>query len=183
MKESQPDYSVFWVPAQSGVSFEQAYTEIARQLDINIKVDEDLGMSVRRYLESEKAKKWLLIIDNADDIEILFRSSDELSRIHSYLPESDNGLVLFTTRSRKVAMTAAGRDVLSLHKMSEEEATEFLNKTLIDARQPPDEATVKDLLKELAYLPLAIAQAAHYLNENQMPIQRYVALLRNTEKT
>ncbi|KAI1166890.1 hypothetical protein F5B18DRAFT_648300 [Nemania serpens] len=182
VKESQLDYSVFWVPAQSGVSFEQAYTEMARQLDIPVKVDEGLRKSVRRYLESEKAGKWLLIIDNADDMETLLGSSDKIGGIYDYLPESDNGLVLFTTRSRKVAVAAAGRDILDLHEMSEGEATEFLNKTLIDAEQPQDEATVNDLLKELAYLPLAIAQAANYLNENQMPIQKYLGLLRNTEQ-
>jgi tetratricopeptide (TPR) repeat protein len=34
----------------------------------------------------------------------------------------------------------------------------------------------------LAHLPLAIAQAAAYLNRNSTPIQKYLRLLRNTEK-
>ncbi|KAI0533048.1 hypothetical protein GGR58DRAFT_506777 [Xylaria digitata] len=49
---------------------EQAYAEIARRLDIQIKDDKDVKVSVRRYLESERAGRWLLIVDNADDTEI-----------------------------------------------------------------------------------------------------------------
>ncbi|KAI0452034.1 hypothetical protein F5B21DRAFT_355977 [Xylaria acuta] len=182
VKDNQHDYSIFWVPAQSDESFEEAYTEMARRLDVEVRHDEDLKGSVRRYFESERAGKWLLIVDNADDMEILFRSPDKPSGIDKHLPESDNVVTLFTTRSREVAVAVAETDVIDLHEMSKEEASEFLNKTLIDKKLLQDETTTQELVQELTCLPLAIAQAAAYLNQKQIPIKKYLALLRNTEK-
>ncbi|KAI3343365.1 hypothetical protein F4824DRAFT_493613 [Ustulina deusta] len=182
VKDNQPDYSVFWVPALSDGSFDQAYTEMARRLDIRIKDGEDLKACVRRYLELEMAGKWLLIVDNADDHDIVFGSPDSPGSIEAYLPESDNGLTVFTTRSREVAVAVAGSDVVDLDEMSVEEATEFLEKTLINKQLLQDKATTGELFQELTYLPLAIAQAAAYLNQNQMSIQKYLELLQNTEQ-
>ncbi|KAI0549182.1 hypothetical protein F4679DRAFT_584757 [Xylaria curta] len=180
--ENQSDYSIFWVPAQSDESFEKAYVEMARQFKIQVKVNEDVKEAVRRYLESEQAEKWLLIVDNADDTAIFFGSPDKPGGIGKYLPERDNGLTLFTTRSREVAVAIAGSDVIDLHEMSKEEATEFMNKTLVDKELLQDEAIVEELVQDLTCLPLAIAQAAAYLNQNQMPIKKYLGLLRNTEQ-
>ncbi|KAI0184731.1 hypothetical protein EV127DRAFT_443312 [Xylaria flabelliformis] len=180
--DNQLDYSIFWVPAQSDESFEKAYVEMARRLKIQVKVDEDLKEAVRRYLESEQSEKWLLIVDNADDMAIFFGSSDKPGGICKYLPERDNGLTLFTTRSREVAVAIAGSDVIDLHEMSKEEATEFMNKTLIDKELLQDEAITEELVQDLTCLPLAIAQAAAYLNQNQMPIKKYLGLLRSTEQ-
>ncbi|KAI0537281.1 hypothetical protein GGR58DRAFT_527494 [Xylaria digitata] len=182
VKNNQPDYSVFWVPVLGHASFEQAYAEIARRLDIQIKDDEGLKVSVRRYLESERAGKWLLVVDNADDTEIVFGSSNMPGGIYKYLPESDNGLTLFTTRSREVAVAVAGSEVVDLHNMSVEEATGFFEKALIDKQLLQDRAITEELLQELTCLPLAIAQAAAYLNQHQMSIRRYLALLRATEQ-
>ncbi|KAI8944499.1 hypothetical protein F4801DRAFT_599698 [Xylaria longipes] len=182
VKDNQPDYSIFWVPAQTDESFEKAYREMARRLDIQVKDDEDLKELVRRYLESEEAKKWLLIVDNADDMDILFGSPNKPSGIDEYLPTSDNVLTVFTTRSREVSRAVAGRDVIDLHKMSVEEATEFLEKALANKQQLQDKASMEELCRELTCLPLAIAQAAAYLDQNQMPIKKYLALLRNTEQ-
>jgi tetratricopeptide (TPR) repeat protein len=182
VKETKPDYSVFWAPALSDGSFEQAYTEIARRLNIQPKDNEDLRESVRRYLELEYGRKWLMIVDNADDKEILLGSPDKPGSIDQYLPESDNGLILFTTRSRELAVAVAGSDIVTLHEMSVEEATEFLKRTLVNKQLLQNKATTEELFHELTYLPLAIAQAAAYLNQNQMSIRKYVTLLRSTEQ-
>ncbi|TGJ83296.1 hypothetical protein E0Z10_g5439 [Xylaria hypoxylon] len=182
VKETKPNYSVFWVPALSDSSFEQAYTAMARRLNIQIKADKDLKVSVRQHLESEKAGQWFLIVDNADDPEILFGSLDKPAGIYEYLPKSDNGLILFTTRSRAVAVAVATSDVIDLHEMNIREATEFLKTTLINKQLLEDKATLEELFQELTHLPLAIAQAAAYLNQTQMSTKKYLALLRNTER-
>lgn len=183
VKDSQPEYSVFWVPALSDESFEQAYVEMARLLDIQINKDEDLKVTIRRYLESETAGNWFLIVDNADDTDILFGPSDQPGGIYEYLPKSDNGRVLFTTRSRDVAVATAGSDVIDLHEMSPEEATRLFEKALGQKQQLQDETILDELLQELTYLPLAVAQAAAYLNRNQMSIKKYLALLQGTEQS
>ncbi|RWA04980.1 hypothetical protein EKO27_g10126 [Xylaria grammica] len=152
VKESEPDYSVFWVPALSHATFEQAYSEIAKRLSIQAKGNEDLNDSVRKYPESERAGKWLLIVDNADDMETLFASSDNPGGIHKYLPTSNNGLAVFTARSRQVAVDVGGSNVVDLHKMSVEEATEFLGKSPINKQLLQKTATGTTLIQK--YLEL-----------------------------
>ncbi|RYP81323.1 hypothetical protein DL769_002052 [Monosporascus sp. CRB-8-3] len=181
VKDNQPEYSVFWVPALSDGSFDQAYAEVARRLEIRIDKD-DPKESLQRYLSSEASGKWLLIVDNADDAELLFESSEKPGGLYEYLPDSENGITLFTTRSRKVAVSAAGCDVFDLQEMDEQEATSFLEKTLIQKQLLQDKATVRRLLQDLTYLPLAITQAVAYLNCNQTPIHNYLELLRGTEE-
>ncbi len=55
-KKHRPKFSVFWVPALSKATFEQAFTAMARELPIQSGgEDDDLKESVRRYLSSEAA--------------------------------------------------------------------------------------------------------------------------------
>jgi hypothetical protein len=71
-KHNKPDHSVFWVPALSAATFEQAYVEIARVLRVKKRSEEeDLKELVRRHLSSDAAGPWLLILDNADDMEMV----------------------------------------------------------------------------------------------------------------
>jgi hypothetical protein len=182
-KKNRPEYSVFWVPALSKGSFEQAYTEIAKVLAIGKSTEiEDIKESVRRYLSSQRAGPWLLVVDNADDMDVLFETSDTLGSIGEYLPESENGVILFTTRSREVAGSVAGSNMVELQEMDPKEATSFLEKSLFQKDLLRDDAATAELLTELTHLPLAITQAAAYLNRNQVSIADYLGLLRGTEQ-
>ncbi|KAL8376638.1 hypothetical protein RB595_007648 [Gaeumannomyces hyphopodioides] len=182
-KQHRPEYSIFWVPVLSGATFEQAYNEIAKKLRLqDVATDEDPKDSVRRYLSSEAAGPWLLIVDNADDADLLFGSPDMPSGLADYLPESEDGLVLFTTRSREVAVSVAGSDVVELFEMDPQEAADYLEKLLIRKDLLRDEGESTKLLKELTYLPLAITQAAAYLNTIQVSIAEYLKLLRGTDQ-
>ncbi|RYP47089.1 hypothetical protein DL768_006816 [Monosporascus sp. mg162] len=177
----QPKYSVFWVSAMSGPAFEQAYTEIARKLPIQKGSEaEDPKESLRRYLSSDAAGLWLLIVDNADNADILFGNSD-ICGITEYLPESESGLTLFTTRSRDIALSVTGGEMVELHEMSLQEAKSIFEKSLVQKDLVNDTATT-ELMDELTYLPLAITQAAAYLNRNEISIAEYLRLLRGTEK-
>ena len=182
VRDDLPDYSVFWVSALGLASFEQAYTEMARQLEIPIKPKEDPKEAVRRYLESDTAGKWLLIVDNADDKEVIFGPSDKPGGIYEYLPESESGLTVFTTRTREVAVAVVETDMIELNEMSTEEATGFFEKAIFDKKLLRDRKMTKELFQELTFLPLAISQAAAYLNQNQTSIERYLELLRSTEQ-
>ncbi|KAI1774882.1 TPR-like protein [Hypoxylon cercidicola] len=183
VKDNHPDFSVLWMPALSNESFDQAYMELARRLAIPMNKGEDPKESVRRYLTLESTGKWLLIVDNADSYELLFGPSDKPGGINMYLPQSDNSLILFTTRVREVAVAAVGSDVIDLHKMDLEEAASCLEKMLIQKELLQNETEVKKLLRELTCLPLAISQAAAYLNRNQMTVKKYLGLLRGNEQS
>ena len=183
VKERWPTYSIYWVPAISAETFEQAYREIATQCSIALNpTEEDPKESVRRYLNSGLAGKWLLIVDNADDQEILFGASGEVGGVTSYLPESENGLTLFTTRHREIAVSLAGSEIIEIPEMDYQEAESFLTRSLTQKDLLDDRAAATELLNELAFLPLAIAQAAAYLNAIQISIREYLSLLRSTEQ-
>jgi hypothetical protein len=121
-------------------------------------------------------------VDNADDMDMFFGSSDEPGGIDQYLPESESGRTLFTTRSRKAALSVARHDVIELHEMGSQEAMSLLEKSIHRKDLLDTEAPVADLLRELTYLPLAIVQAAAYLDMNPVSISKYLGLLRGTEQ-
>ena len=182
-KESMPGFSVIWLPALSDESFEQACAEIARKFAIQKTADdEDPRETVRQHLSSETAGKWLLIVDNADDAELLFGRPGKPGGINEYLPSSEEGLVLFTTRSQEIAVSVAGPDVVNLDEMDPQEAKELWEELLIRKDPLRNEALTTKLLRELTYLPLAISQAAAYINIKKVPIAEYLELLHGTEQ-
>lgn len=61
--------------------------------------------------------------------------------------------------------------------MEEHEAIELLGRSLINRSLLEDRKSVAELLSILAYLPLAIAQVAAYLNVRKTSVAEYVRLL------
>jgi tetratricopeptide (TPR) repeat protein len=182
-KKHRSEFSIFWVPVLSNATFEEAFTAMAKKLPIQSGGEgNDVKESVQRYLSSEAAGPWLLVVDNADDGDVLFGSADRPGGINKYLPESNHGFTLFTTRSREVAVSAAGIDVIELDKMDPAEAAAFLENSLIQKDMVLDKAATTELLEELTYLPLAITQAAAYINIKQLPLVEYLELLRGTQQ-
>ncbi|KAJ5151400.1 uncharacterized protein N7482_010652 [Penicillium canariense] len=176
VKAHVPDCSIFWAPALSLESFEQACAQIAKELQIYQNADGESAMEmVHRQLSSDKAGKWLFIVDNADDVDLL---SDELDQ---HFPASKNGVTLLTTRSREVAMSFAGRHIVELQKMTIEEGIAFLTKIVGEESLCGKESTIQ-LLEELNFLPLAISQAAYYICRNDGTTTRYLEIMQKTEK-
>jgi tetratricopeptide (TPR) repeat protein len=182
VKERWPEYSVLWVPALSMESFEQACLGVARALRIPQAAggDEDIKEVVQQCLSSSRAGRWLLVVDNADDPDILF-GAGQSKGIVDYLPKSETGVVVYTTRTPEVAEETRG-DVIELGAMDRQDAVAFLTKLLTRKELLRDDTTLTELLDELTYLPLAIAQAAAYLNRNCMSVAKYLQLLRSTEQ-
>ncbi|KAF2466110.1 uncharacterized protein BDR25DRAFT_269263 [Lindgomyces ingoldianus] len=186
-REKYPDCAVFWVPVTNVKGMLEAYLEIGHQLHIpNIEKErEDVQKLVQHRLGQEGFGKWLLVFDNADDIDMWTDKADNTlgsKRRIDYLPKSKHGSILFTTRSRKAAIKLAGRNVVSVGEMDYPMAKALLEKSLIDQDLLIDDQASTDLLQKLTYLPLAIVQAAAYINENQISLSEYAALLDDTEQ-
>jgi tetratricopeptide (TPR) repeat protein len=182
VKERWSEYSIFWLPALSIESFEQACISIARALRIQQAADsnEDVKEVVQQHLSSSRAGRWLLVVDNADDANIFF-GTEQSKGIIDYLPESETGVIVYTTRTPEVAELTRG-DVIELGDMDQQDAVAFLTKSLRKKDLLFNNVTTTELLDELTYLPLAIAQAAAYLNRNCMSVAKYLQLLRSTEQ-
>ena len=78
-RESDPDCSIFWLPATNVESLQHAYLEAGEQLGISGINEEqtDVKKLVQDRLSQESAGRWLLIFDNADDIEIWIKKDGD----------------------------------------------------------------------------------------------------------
>ena len=176
---------VLWVPAINRESFELAYRDIGIRLRIPGVHDDnaDVKRLVQETLSSENVDRWLMIVDNADDHEVLFGATTDdpkSSPLIDFLPHNDNGTVLFTTRSRKMAVTLAQTNVIELTDMTENEARSLLANLLTNQVLLDDEAAIHHLLEILARLPLAIVQAAAFMNNNDVSVANYISYFRDT---
>ena len=185
-REVSPNCSIFWIPAVNPATFEQVYLQIGHLLNIHgiAEKNADVKQLIKTRLSQESSGQWLLILDNADDIDVLYKKGygdNESLALIDYLPSSRYGSIVFTTRNRKAAVKQAGGNVVKVYEMDQADAKKILEKTLIQKHiLKENKATVK-LLELLAYLPLAIVQAVAFINENEISISSYIALYENGE--
>ncbi|EXL69045.1 hypothetical protein FOPG_14955 [Fusarium oxysporum f. sp. conglutinans race 2 54008] len=176
------NYSVIWIPALSMASFEQACSKMISKFGIEQTNGENPKETFKRFLSSEKAGKWFLIIDNADHIDTLYGTAEAPGGIDEFIPDCEHGYILYTTRSREVAVSVAQNNVVKLSEMDDEDAKALLQSSLIEKDQMQDTALIDKLLHKLAYLPLAITQASAYMKVNEISVNEYLRLLQNNEQ-
>jgi tetratricopeptide (TPR) repeat protein len=175
---------VFWVPALSQESFELAYREIARYLRIpGISAENaDIIALVKETLSSGISGDWLMIVDNADDLSIMSettKSGPAPVQLIDCIPNSNQGTVLFTTRSKDIAKVLTQDSTLGLDDLSQTEARQLLARRVTKQAFLGSEKAVDELLETLAYLPLAIVQAAAFINNNRITVSEYTALFQH----
>ncbi|KAF2205669.1 hypothetical protein GQ43DRAFT_445853 [Delitschia confertaspora ATCC 74209] len=172
MKQRKPTRAIFWVPVISRESFEQAYRDIGKLLRIPGIADEkaDAKQLVKAKLSDEGFGQWLMIVDNANDVSVLFNPLEEganADRPIEYLPHSCKGSIIFTIRTRELQTSW----LRVLKKRLFQEYQHLLQ----------DRKVVDELLEMLTFLALAIAQAAALLEkhkEAEKMHQEALALLR-----
>ncbi|EHA26118.1 hypothetical protein ASPNIDRAFT_36453, partial [Aspergillus niger ATCC 1015] len=136
-KSREIEQSVWMIPFRRNPryeSVEQAYMNIASKLRMTDIKPAEVKEKVKAYLSLENDMGMWSTNDTTDTV------------LTDFLPESEQGHILFTTRSRKVAVKLASSHVITL-----------------------------------AFLPLAITQAAAYINENSIGLSDYLQLLRDQE--
>ncbi|MCJ1252082.1 hypothetical protein MMC30_009320 [Trapelia coarctata] len=181
-RERNPKASVFWLHG-SADRFLQAYREIARKMDIPL-VNGDVLDLVTEWFNDAGSRQWLLIIDNADDASTFFESRSastqgrrDLKPLARYLPHSNNGSILITTRDSRVGERLCNREKsIPVLPMKEAEAEALLRSKISEDAWAEGDA--RELIKELAYLPLAITQAAAFISENNETMPGYLRVLR-----
>ncbi len=120
------------------------------------------------WLQSIGKWKWFLILDNVDDAKFLVDTQPDgsgsgLKPLQEYLPQSLNGSILITTRSREAAKKLVVlRNIIAVEPMSQADALILFEKKLGTQK---DSADVAALASALEYMPLAIIQATAYISE------------------
>lgn len=188
--EDNPRSHIFWVYAANFALFEQAYRDMARRLKLcgpdDRKVDPCQLFS--RWLDEEEEASWLLILDNADSADLFITrtasivaetSTNTLEPLIRFLPKrlAAKNQLLVTTRSRIVGEELAGEaECIAVQPFSPEESKHLFKSKLKKRKvRLPDHDLSERLLEVLAFIPLAITQAAAFINQTTMSIQDYLA--------
>ena len=196
VRDESPTTWVFWVHAGTQARFEEGYQRIAEvtRMDGWDNPKADVLRLVCRWLCDESNGQWVMIIDSADDSEVFFlpltRSQAHRTDILDqavesfidFLPQSPNGSILITSRSRDVAfrLTRSYTSVVEVKPMDECDALALLQKKL-DCSADKDNSI--KLVQYLDYMPLAITQAAAYIQGRapRMTISQYLDEIRRSD--
>lgn len=196
-REAFPDAWVFWVHAGSAAALENDFRKIAQAL--RLPRWDEAGTHILKivydWLCDEENGRWVMIIDNADDIAVFTApppcgpgGSQEPStepnlttpQIRDYLPKSCLGTILITSRAKDVAFELTGNAnyYIQLQEMTEEEAMKLLT---IKLRGTHTESDKLELIKLLEYMPLAISQAAAYISQ-RAPLVTISSYIKSLQK-
>ncbi|CAM1503560.1 Fc.00g011510.m01.CDS01 [Cosmosporella sp. VM-42] len=180
--QEETDLSVFWVHASTAERFTDGYVSIAKTCGISDCHHNDLQLleKVKIWLSSScRQQPWLMIVDNADDIDVFQETEQDGSlrdRMAKFIPESPNGAILFTTRNIEVAADLApGRHLIYVEEPSPEECVNLMKGRLpIGIYEDED---LGRLAEELGYLPLALVQATAYVKKKSLSVSQYLQSL------
>ena len=164
------DYqAVLWAHAESVEVLTSSYTEMATLLNLPVKDAQEQAMiiqGVKAWLQNHR--DWLLILDNADELDIL----------PAFLPPRLGGHVIITTRA-----VAPGRFAqrMIVATFPQEQGILFLLRRAglialnADASQvpPEDQALAQQITQEVGGLPLALDQIGAYLETTGCSLAAY----------
>ena len=179
---------MFWVHASNAARFEQSCQEIADCVKIPGRQDPKANIFklVHDWLRGSKGQ-WMLILDNVDDAKFLVdtqpHDSGSASKpLREYLPQSQNGSILITTRSREAALKLVEPcDVIAVDPMDEAHALVLFEKKL---GVQEDSNDIAELAGALEFMPLAIVQAAAYISERapRCSVRQYLEQFRKSDR-
>ena len=168
--------AVLWARSDSETLL-SSFAELSAVLELPERLERDQNQvvsSVRHWLE--KHDSWLLIFDNADNPALIF----------DLLPGRLRGAVLLTTRSQA---TGPHIQKIKLGRLSRDAATRFLlnrintAQDLLPERQNPQAQELAGALwEDMDGLPLALDQAAAYMEETDCTLGDYLGLFKTNRK-
>jgi tetratricopeptide (TPR) repeat protein len=149
---------VWWVDAEDPSTFPIQLGTLAVELGIASIAESNIALEFVKA-ELRRRTRWLMIFDNAEDMD----------KVRRALP-SGSGHVLITTRRSGFGSFGP---VLDLNTLKRSEALELLRRRVASI----DDSAADELAEELGDLPLALAQAAAYMEETSTPPDTYLTLL------
>jgi len=186
------------VYAANDSRFVQGYRDISRQLRLPGHEDAqvDTCKLVSDWLDGDDHDaQWLLILDNADDADLFLpraravASAAELGTntrsLMDYLPRRLHATrsMMVTTRNRDIGENLGeGEACIEVGPFSVDEAQVLLRSK---ARRPidgSDDGATQTLVEVLGRIPLAISQAAAYMNRNSMDVRKYLTALKKDQQ-
>ena len=165
--------AVLWVPADTREALVGKLAEFAALLGLPNHTDPNQlrqAKDVKQWLETQKKLTWLVIFDNVDD----------LAMVAEFLPTTGRGAILLTTRAHAVGNHLKK---IELEKLSLKESVEFLLGRIgkkgyagLNAFTETERPAAEYLCSLMDGLPLALDQAAAYIEEHRCTLAEYVSL-------
>ncbi|KAK3364216.1 P-loop containing nucleoside triphosphate hydrolase protein, partial [Lasiosphaeria hispida] len=190
-----PDKWVFWVHAGTQARVDEGFGTIADAVKLpgRNQPKADIPQLVYSWLSNERNGKWIMILDSADDHDVFYNANNthgptmgdarDRRPFATYLPQSRNGSIVVTTRVRDLAFRLTGRcqNMIDVGPMAQTDALTLLGKKL---GSPADLGVAADLVEALDLVPLAISQAAAYIQARapRTSPEKYLAEFRENER-
>ncbi|KAE8364466.1 nucleoside phosphorylase domain-containing protein [Aspergillus caelatus] len=140
-----PMRSVFWIRSLNLKSVDQAFLNIGEQLGMKNAKATNVKTWVKAYLSSKKAGSWLLIIDDANNPDMWICSKSSSPALTTFLPQNQDGFILFTTRNQQLATKLAGPDIMRVSEIDNVAAIKLLHRSLVQDTLLTDETSVYTL--------------------------------------
>lgn len=188
-KRHSEERNIFWVRANNLENMKTGYLAIARVFKLNLEQPQpDVLLIVKKLLETADSLPWLLVLDDVDDKESMLASGTNGVKLMDYIPRSQYGQVLMTTRDSRIVglldgLVIPAQNGIRIGPMPIDEALSLFQRCL--RRELIQEATQEQcqaFLEMLEGLPLALVQAASFMREEEAPIHEFIALYRDVER-
>lgn len=153
------DYELgWWVPAERPELIPNHLARLAEAM--GLRVDSDLARAVEHVLAVlRRQTRWLLVFDNAEDPQAL----------RPFLPGSGGHVVITTRRAGFASMSS----VLEVDVLERAESLALLHRRIPVLTHQQSQ----QLAELLGDLPLALEQAAAYLDTTKLPVTEYLTLI------
>jgi hypothetical protein len=149
---------IWWIRSEDSATLASDYSSLAQALDLPEKDAADQPViieAVKHYMEQQQ--NWLLIFDNTADPAL----------IKNFIPQSNTGHVLVTSRNPNWRGTA---NLLSVQILEHKESIDFLLKRTGQT----DTKAAGALADALGDLPLALEQAGAYIEAARTSLSSYL---------
>ncbi|XDG05458.1 hypothetical protein ABKA04_005073 [Annulohypoxylon sp. FPYF3050] len=169
---------ILWATADTRLKLDQAYASFATALGIQSSDGQSSADQVKgdvKKLLCNIDKPWLLVLDNVDDPKL----------VASFLPSTNKGSILLTTRNTSPMFTSAKRTFVIETLNADDSLDLFLSQLALDeGRDEPTEdevALTQSICKELGGLPLAITQVVGFLVNAGCTLEEVHEIFQNRE--
>ena len=170
--------AVLWARADSPDLLRSDFLTIAALLNLPQRSEQDQSLVVKAVLRwFDSHEKWLLILDNADQLET----------VSEFIPSAGKGHVLLTTRAHSTG-TIAQR--LEIEKMNQDEGIVLLLRRMkrlkghaeLESIPESMRKQVQAIVEALDGLPLALDQAGAYIEETGCSLSDYLKFYHSRRK-